>query len=263
MVLMYTFLENEINQRREEPVEVRVMYDDINENFWQRVTIDLLLPLNTAQGGGAPNAAEQARGAYIHLRKVFSNPEKAAKTLIAAGMLPKSVLPVPKGRHPLCCFFFKTYLERPGWAHCFHVFGRVLAWHAIFFHALLAAALAWGPQGLRWQDLNVVCITHAACKILRQLIDLRIGHPPRHVESRAFGAHALEHSHKEAYVLIALYSLVPMIYLLEKQYRRSGTTVLYDAMVRTVCQQPPNVASLAFSSSAICLPAPVCTRLRA
>ena len=229
---IYSFLEHEISQRALESIETRVMYDDVNENFWQRATIDLLLP-RTELGSAELSEAEVARQAYMNLRKVLADPGTAARQLVDAGILPKSAWPVARGRHPLSSFFGKTYLERPGWVHCYHVFGRVLAWHAVAFHALLAITFAWRERdGFAWHDINIVCITHAAGKILRQLIDLYIGHPPRSVDSKAFGIHKAGHSRLESFLLIALFSLVPITYVVERWTRREGVTLLYDIMVK-------------------------------
>ena len=42
-------------------------------------------------------------------------------------------------------YFGKTYYEKQGWAHCFHVFGRVFMWHSVAFH--LGLALTFRKRG--------------------------------------------------------------------------------------------------------------------
>ena len=33
--------------------------------------------------------------------------------------------------------FGKTYFEKQGWSHCYHVFGRIFMWHQVGFHLLM------------------------------------------------------------------------------------------------------------------------------
>jgi hypothetical protein len=102
-------------------------------------------------------------------------------------------------------------------------------WHAIAFHAMLVAVF----NGWAWSHLNVVCITHALGKILRQVIDMWIGHPPRSADSQVFGAFMGTHgqSTTEHLTLILLFSTLPITYMLETGFRRiRGTTPLFDIM---------------------------------
>ena len=63
----------------------------------------------------------------------------------------------------LRAYFGKTYYEKQGWAHCFHVFGRVFMWHSVAFH--LGLALAFRQRGAdeslatTWDAVSTVCIT--------------------------------------------------------------------------------------------------------
>ena len=99
-------------------------------------------------------------------------------------------------------------------------------WHAIWFHAALVGTL-WGWE---WRHLNRVCMTHAAGKIIWQLVDWSIGHPPRSVLSEVFGFRTKSkgQSHTEHRVIIALFALVPLCYVVEKSTRRNGLTIIYD-----------------------------------
>ena len=218
---LYDFVEHEVFKRKDEPVEERVMYDDITECFWQRPMVDLLLPAATPGCKSADH--DIAAHAYGHLQRLLANPILVAQELVRDGLLPADAISKP-GQHALRSFFGKTYHERPGWAHCYHVFGRILLWHAICFHAAIMGTF----YGWKWQNLNTVCITHALGKVLRQLVDMWIGHPPRDAQSKVFGFRSSSQSFTEHITLITLFLFVPVTYVLEKSLRRNQLTTLYD-----------------------------------
>ena len=91
-------------------------------------------------------------------------------------------------------------------AHVYHIYYRVLIWHAVSFlrrsaslhtstlcvhsrvptlvslrrHAVslhILAAAAFG--GWNWGSISTACVTHSLLKLLRVIVDARIGHPPR------------------------------------------------------------------------------------
>ena len=225
----YKMIESEIAGRAKDPVASRVMYDDITECFWQRAMVDLLLPLVNDRPG-----CTREQLAYPHLRKLLANPHLAAATLVKQRRLSGDVLAAAKksGRHPLRVFFGKTYLEKPGWAHCYHVFNRVHMWHFVFFHVGVAGVF----NGWTWESLSYACITHAICKILRQLIDMHIGHPPRSTDSKVFGFRTDKkvlgglfristQSYTEHITLILLFMVVPMVPLLEYYFTAPGDII--------------------------------------
>ena len=98
--------------------------------------------------------------------------------------------------------------------------GRVIFWHCCAFHALLMIAF-WEAD---WDNLSVVCITHALGKIVRQLIDARIGHPPRWAGSvvPSFRQKGRSQSLTEHVSICLLYSLIPICYFTEKALRPGG-----------------------------------------
>ena len=61
------------------------------------------------------------------------------------------------------------------WAHVYHIYYRVLIWHAVSLHILAAAAFG----GWNWGSISTACVTHSLLKLLRVIVDARIGHPPR------------------------------------------------------------------------------------
>ena len=85
--------------------------------------------------------------AYAHFRELLKQADK-----------------MPGGaKVGLRAYFGKTYYEKQGWAHCFHVFGRVFMWHSVAFH--LGLALAFRQRGVdeslatTWDAVSTVCIT--------------------------------------------------------------------------------------------------------
>ena len=57
----------------------------------------------------------------------------------------------------------------------YHIYYRVLIWHAVSLHILAAAAFG----GWNWGSISTACVTHSLLKLLRVIVDARIGHPPR------------------------------------------------------------------------------------
>ena len=96
----------------------------------------------------------------------------------------------------------------------------MIFWHCCAFHALLMIAF-WEAD---WDNLSVVCITHALGKIVRQLIDARIGHPPRWAGSvvPSFRQKGRSQSLTEHVSICLLYSLIPICYFTEKALRPGG-----------------------------------------
>ena len=148
----------------EEDVHTRVMYDDITECFWQRRQLALMLPAAYGKHALTPSVHVHkggqelepvALGAYAHFR----------------GLLIKASEGEGGAKKGLRDYFGKTYYEKQGWAHCFHVFGRVFMWHSVAFH--LGLALTFRKRGedasvaTAWDAVSTVYITHAIFKIVR------------------------------------------------------------------------------------------------
>ena len=217
---MYEFIKNEVLTRKDEDVHTRAMYDDITECFWQRPQIARMLPAaygrHMDRGKGGQDLEAVALKAYAHFRELL---KKASKQDGGA-------------KNGLREFFGKTYFEKQGWAHCYHVFGRIFMWHSVAFH--LCFAYAFTPRGLEecwegscpesrhslWSSLSTVCITHAFFKIVRQLVDAHIGHPPRSAFSRVPGFRGTDkQSRTEHMVIIAGFAVMPLLYVLEETFR--------------------------------------------
>ena len=171
--------------------------------------------LGKAAQAKAAAAAKKAKEATAKAAK------KAAAEALHAKKLARQATFGGRGKqHALSSIFGKTYYELQGWTHVFHVFGRVIFWHCCAFHALLMIAF-WEAD---WDNLSVVCITHALGKIVRQLIDARIGHPPRWAGSvvPSFRQKGRSQSLTEHVSICLLYSLIPICYFTEKALRPGG-----------------------------------------
>ena len=215
---IYSFVKHEVFDRRDDEVAQRVMYDDITECFWQRCVLSTshaaANPRNVFTGSTTmswlPAPVDRrsdpvdwpspplACGRPLLKRLLPTDPEDGSidavnapltayhylRTLLRRSTLEYRKSSVAGGKgvtaHPLRLYFGKTYYEELGWSHCYHIFVRVMQWHVCAFHLMLAIAFS----GWTWHAAGTTCITHAVCKILRQLIDAKIGHPPRSASSR-------------------------------------------------------------------------------
>lgn len=105
-------------------------------------------------------------------------------------------------------------------------------WHSVAFH--LGLALSFRTRGAdeslatTWDAVSTVCITHAAFKIVRQLVDAHIGHPPRSAFSTVPGFRGADkQSRTEHLVITAGFSLLPICYAVEDAFRPEGSSAIY------------------------------------
>ena len=215
---LYEFIKHEVLTRKDEDVHLRAMYDDITECFWQRPQIARMLPpaygrhMDKEKGGQDLEAV--ALKAYAHFRELLL---KASKKEGGAKL-------------GLREYFGKTYYEKQGWAHCYHVFGRVFMWHQVGFHGLMCATFGdvstWDAT---WKSINSIVITHAVFKIIRQLVDWHIGHPPRSAFSRVPSfRNGDKQSYTEHITIILGFALVPVCFMVESRWRPDGSAKVFD-----------------------------------
>ena len=81
-------------------------------------------------------------------------------------------------------YFAKTFCERTSYLNVWQVYYRVYTLHLVALH--LTFMLAFFGLSPPW--LLTATVTHAFCKILRQVGDIVIGHPPRGADSLSFDA---------------------------------------------------------------------------
>ena len=111
---LYTVLQREISTRQNEPIDERVMYDDVNESFWNPQVVRSIL-----------GAGDDGENAYEALKTSL-----ASEAAVGSG---KRV----KGHRRL---FRKTYNEHVSMLHVFFTFYRIIVLHALCAHALVAIA---------------------------------------------------------------------------------------------------------------------------
>ena len=81
-------------------------------------------------------------------------------------------------------YFAKTFCESTSYLNVWQVYYRVYTLHLVALH--LTFMLAFFGLSPPW--LLTATVTHAFCKILRQVGDIVIGHPPRGADSLSFDA---------------------------------------------------------------------------
>jgi uncharacterized membrane protein len=186
---IYAFLRTEISERQNDAIGTRTMYDDVNETFWLQDRLALILPkeLWKVAGSGSLHgtlAEKDIRAGFAFVRDLF----KPAK---------KVVTKKGEAARELSRFFGKTYCEMTTWLNVFHIYYRVYMWHLLLMHLTFVLAFTGkdatgsdvtGENGTEeWvvnlTNLATVCITHALCKIVRQITDIIVGHPPRDATS--------------------------------------------------------------------------------
>ena len=144
----------------------RALYDDVNEFFWQRENVDVLL--------GGHRVLRSPGKAYMALRKSLTQRESA-----------------------LLALFRKTFYERPTWLSVFHTFQRYITLNAVAIHIMTVVSIthaicdaeteATMPDlsmvterlssyneclitkrggGFGWRSISTFTVTHSALQII-------------------------------------------------------------------------------------------------
>ena len=187
---VYNFLEAEIAQKKELPIDERVMcatgptlpspctpsifilrlwhlgddramvaagvcrrYDDVNEFFWSRENVELLLRTPKDEAERFVALGSKATAAYHTLR---ANLRHAVESRGGAA-------------HELRHYFSKTYVESVSMCRVLYVFSRVLIPHCVAWHALLAVAFY---KSMHWRYVCTCAATHAILKLAASLYEL-------------------------------------------------------------------------------------------
>jgi hypothetical protein len=191
---LYTVLHREIFKRRNEPVDERVMYDDVNEAFWLHEVVQTIL-------GSAEDERDKYDALKVELAKFHGRENTATPQL-----------------------FVKTYTEKVSFLHVLFTFYRVILLHAVLIHVLLALAFTRGGNGV-WRQpwaVSTCSITYALTMIFRQIwgaTNTRERRSHRHIARRCataallFWLELLCHSSQP--VLLVLEIMAPPISALE------------------------------------------------
>ena len=233
---VYLFLRREVLERREEPVGERVMYDDVNEFFWYKDRLRLLVSDDLLRD------PQRLHEAYSHMRLTLSsetlNGDKGSGDTGSGGSggdggsgsgsgdgRAGGLADVPQegAATRLSRLFQKSFCERTTWLNVVHIFYRIYLLHSLLLHlSVVLAFVGWEPT-----HLASVSLTHAAWKTLRQLVEMRVGHSPRGADSvtvgggASVGGNRLQTSHA---VHICAYLTTPSVLAAEWLWRKAYST---------------------------------------
>jgi len=199
---LFLFMKREISDRADAPISRRVMYDDVNEFFWQHDRFVRLLPPeyqqpradDAADFVGVPEsmaALPKEERMYEHLRSFLQN---ASRHPGGAGEALSSV-------------FFKTHIETAGWLSMYVNFNSVILFHAVAFHVSTAYVFA---HGWNWAYISTATITHAIMKFFAEIAVLRF----RNLGQESFGDWMV------TVTRAAMFLTIPLFYFLEVSMRR-------------------------------------------
>lgn len=161
IVPLYSYLQWQLVARSHEHIQHRVMYDDVNECFWQRTQLETI---NQPLLSSIPREAEGAvLTAYTTLQ------QRLAQTNMEDGATSRDALvdgedDTIQWRKRMSTYFKKTYREKTSWTHVYHIFYRVISWHIITLHILWVVAFV-GPFWSCVADFGSPLPTHIYCKI--------------------------------------------------------------------------------------------------
>ena len=184
---IYAFLEDEIIKKKERPIDERVMYDDVNEFFWDRTNLEKLLRTQHASAKDDPNATvaigAHARHAYHALRTNMASALRSKHGVV----------------REMRALFKKTHFERVSMSRVIYVFSRVLIPHAVAWHALLLVAFY---DSVAWRCVSPALVTHATCRALTKLYELVPGN-----------RHLSELSARTQLLVLCAYACIPLLYV--------------------------------------------------
>ena len=269
---VYLFLRREVLERREEPVGERVMYDDVNEFFWYKdrlrllVSDDLLrdpqrlheayghmrltlssggvtLSSNTGSGGGGDGGTGGDSGSGSGSGGDGGSSGDGGGGSGSGDGRAGGATGVPQegAAARLSRLFHKSFCERTTWLNVVHIFYRVYLLHSLMLHlSVVLAFVGWEPT-----HLASISLTHAAWKTLRQLVEMRVGHSPRGADSvtvgggASVGGNRLQTSHA---VHICAYLTAPSVLAVEWLWRKvhSTTHTQPDTVWHCNTPEPPD-----------------------
>ena len=142
---VYNFLAHEVLKRRDEEVSRRVMYDDVNETFWDPARMRVMVPSLYAHNG-----KQSVVTVYAELRRCLC--EKRLQR-----------------------FFRKTYREKISWLHAISVYRRICALHLVALHVMISLAANDGVWD--WRYMSTSAVTYALFSSVMNLVTLWTGPP--------------------------------------------------------------------------------------
>ena len=172
---LYLFVKREIADRADAPISQRVMYDDVNEFFWQHDRFVRLLP--PEQQPPKPEDADD----FIGVPEAMAALPREERMYEHMRSFLKHASSHPAGAgESLSKLFFKTHRETAGWLSMFVNFNSVILFHAVAFHVSTAYVFS---HGWNWAYISTATITHAILKFFAEIAVLRF----RNLGQESFG----------------------------------------------------------------------------
>ena len=143
-------------RRQQQEVAQCVLYDDMNELFWDRRLIRSLLPSLKDSSATSTVDKDGSSSPYADLRTMLQEAH-------AGG------LPAVRLRE----LFQKTYRERVSWLHLTKNYARIFALHLVAFHAMVAVAANDGAW--EWRHVSTATLTYSLFATSMRLVGLWTG----------------------------------------------------------------------------------------
>lgn len=129
------------------------MYDDVNEFFWRRANLELLLRDSKQPKDKQVALGVKATRAYHTLRANLLHALHSQNGVV----------------HELRRCFKKTYFERVSMSRVIYIFSRILIPHCVAWHALLLVAFY---DDTSWRYVSHATATHAFLKLLTKIYEI-------------------------------------------------------------------------------------------
>jgi 1,3-beta-glucan synthase len=225
---MYLFMRRELKERNKAAIVDRVMYDDVNEFFWEYDRFKAVMP----PVNGHANEDVERREAEMseEEKKKLVQPEFIGVPMelrdkpvdqrmyshLRAYMMNKAKHPLGAGEG-LATTFFKTHREVAGWFSLYVNFNTVIVFHAVCFHISCVCAFV---DGFEWAYVCTATVTHAVLKLICEFATLSF----RNLKQESF----------EDWIVIITrciaFITIPLFYGLEKSFHPTGKTPYFQAL---------------------------------
>lgn len=208
---IYTFLKREISDRASAPISERVMYDDVNEFFWQYDRLVRLLPPEEE-----PDRGEEETD-YVGVPRNMKNLSRDARMYEHLRSFMSRAMASGDSSAVLTNVFFKTHRETSGWLSMFVNFHSIILFHAVAFHLSTAYVFA---HGWNWSYLSTSMVTHALLKFGQEVAVIRF----RNISQESFGDWMVTSTRAGMFIS------VPMFYVLERSLRADNSTKYFEGL---------------------------------
>ena len=224
---MYLFMRRELKERVKSSIVDRVMYDDVNEFFWEYNRFKAVMP---PVDGHANEDVEKREAEMSEEEKQNRQPEFIGVPMemrdnpldqrmyahLRAYMMNKAKHPLGAGEG-LAGTFFKTHREVAGWFSLYVNFNTIIVFHAVCFHISCVCAFV---HGFDWGYVCTAAVTHAVLKLICEFATLSF----RNLKQESF---------EDWFVIITrslAFIMIPLFYGLEKSFNPDSKTPYFQAL---------------------------------